>query len=64
MCFVDLENAYDSIPRVKLWQTLEVELGIDKFFVELLQRLYFDTVATIYGSSQTPATVKINKGVK
>ena len=63
MVFVDLEKAYDSLPRVKLWNTLGEELGIPKFLVELLQWLYFDTAASVYSSSDTPVTVNINKGV-
>ena len=64
MVFVDLEKAYDSLPRVKLWKTLGEELGIPKFIVKLLQRLYCDTAASVFGSSVTPASVKINKGIK
>ena len=41
-----------------------MELGLPDYFVKVLQKFYFETVATISGSQKPSSTVPMNKGVK
>ena len=43
IAFIDLQKAYDSVDRVRLWQALQ-QFGIGGRLVELMQQLYDDEV--------------------
>jgi hypothetical protein len=39
--FIDLERAYDSVPRNRMWRTLQ-EYNIDNCLIEVIKELYAD----------------------
>uniref|UniRef100_A0A8C6KR66 Reverse transcriptase domain-containing protein n=1 Tax=Nothobranchius furzeri TaxID=105023 RepID=A0A8C6KR66_NOTFU len=46
MCFVDLEKAYDRVPRGTLWGTLQ-EYGVGGFLLRVIQSLYQRSVSLV-----------------
>uniref|UniRef100_A0A8C6KI17 Reverse transcriptase domain-containing protein n=1 Tax=Nothobranchius furzeri TaxID=105023 RepID=A0A8C6KI17_NOTFU len=46
MCFVDLEKAYDRVPRGTLWGTLQ-EYGVGGFLLRAIQSLYQRSVSLV-----------------
>ena len=40
IAFVDLEKAYDSIDRAKLWQTLMEECGVPESYINTIKNMY------------------------
>ena len=44
MVFIDLENAYDSIPRCVIWDSLKAR-GISSVYIEAIWDMY-DRVST------------------
>ena len=59
-CFVDLEKAYDRVPRGKLWSVLQ-EYGIDGSLMRAIQSLYTNcsSCVRVNGSKSTPFTVGV-----
>jgi hypothetical protein len=43
LCFVDLQKAYDSVPRAKLWAALETELDIPVDIVTIIRNMYIES---------------------
>ena len=43
MCFVDLQKAYDSVCREKLWHAMVQELGVPEDLVLLIKNLYVNS---------------------
>ena len=41
MAFIDLEKAYDRIPRVQLWHVLAEELGVPEDLRTGVEALYY-----------------------
>lgn len=41
IAFIDLEKAYDNVPRSKLWEALEI-IGTDRNLIEIINELYRD----------------------
>jgi hypothetical protein len=58
MCFVDLEKAYDLVPRIMLWKCLQ-EYGIDGQLLQAIQFLYKDcrSCVRVNGIKSTSFTV-------
>ena len=50
ICFVDLEKAFDTVPRSHMLQVL-LEYGIDKHIVEVIRRLYVNTLGKVAGDN-------------
>ena len=50
ICFVDLEKAFDTVPRSRMLEVL-LEYGIDKHLVEVIRRLYTNTLEQVAGDS-------------
>ena len=63
--FLDLQTAFDSIPRSRLWEKLS-EMGMDSRLLHLIRNLYTNTSCQIRGTSDGKLSVRIptNKGVK
>ena len=47
-CFVDLEKAYNRVPRDKLWRVLQ-EFGIDGHLLMAIKPLYCQSVVRVNG---------------
>ena len=45
MCFVDLQKAYDTVDRSKLYGALATELGVVPGLVAILRQMYTDVGA-------------------
>ena len=43
MCFIDLEKAYDSINRAKLWDVLVSCLKLPADLVQIIRNMYVDS---------------------
>jgi hypothetical protein len=59
-CFVDLEKAYDRVPRQKLWDTL-VEYGINGPLLQAVESFYRQSQSSVrlLGNKSTPFTVGV-----
>ncbi len=62
--FVDLQKAYDTVCRVKLWDTLIDTLGIPEDLVSIIQRMYAGAQGIVGDSRDTGHAFPANKGVK
>ena len=49
ICFVDLEKAFDTVPRRLLMSVLLDEYGLSADMVETVRRMYADTTGTVPG---------------
>ena len=65
MVFIDLEKAYDKVPRDLIWWALEKK-GITKRYIEMIQDMYsgaMTTVRTVVGETNDfPLTVGLHQG--
>ena len=65
MVFIDLERAYDKVPRDLIWWTLE-EKGATKRYIEMIQDMYsgaMTTVRTVIGKTNDfPITIGLHQG--
>ena len=43
ICYVDLEKAFDSVPRQALFHVLAQHYGLSHDIVEVVRRMYVDT---------------------
>lgn len=43
MCFIDLEKAYDSINRAKLWDVLVSCLNLPADLVQIIRNMYVES---------------------
>ena len=50
ICFVDLEKAFDTVPWSHMLEVL-LEYGIDKYLVEVIHRLYTNTLEQVAGNN-------------
>lgn len=60
MCFVDLEKAYDRVPREKLWEVLR-EYGVRGSLLRAIQSLYSqsESCVRVLGSQSVPFPVGV-----
>ena len=65
MIFIDLEKAYDKVPRDLLWWALEKK-GVTKRYIEMIEDMYsgaMTTVRTVVGETNSfPITVGLYQG--
>ena len=60
MCFVDLEKAYDRVPRELLWEVLQ-EYGVRGSLLRAIQSLYYqsESCVRVLGSKSDPFPVRV-----
>ena len=46
MCFIDLEKAYDRIPRDEVWRCLR-ELDVPEKYVKIIKETYIDATTRV-----------------
>jgi len=46
MCFIDLEKAYDRIPRDEVWRVLR-ERNVPEKYVRIIQEIYMDVTTRV-----------------
>ena len=63
MTFIDLEKAYDSIPRTKVWESL-TNKGIDKELRNMITAMYMDCYSSVKTRVGTSEWFKIDTGLK
>ena len=63
MTFIDLEKAYDSIPRTKVWESL-TNGGIDKELRNMITAMYMDCYSSVKTRVGTSEWFKIDTGLK
>lgn len=63
LALVDLEKAYDSVPRLKLWQALH-SLGLNPQLIKLLKELYNDNITYVKVGSTLSQPIVPTKGLR
>lgn len=63
LVFVDLENAYDNVPLVKLFETLE-NSGINPMYVKSVYNVYRNIQARVKIGREVTESCNISKGLK
>lgn len=63
MAFVDLEKAYDNVPRMKLWEALQ-NLKINKHLLLIIQESYNDNKGQIKIGNQVSSSFMVTKGLR
>jgi len=62
MAFVDLEKAFDRVPREVVWWALR-ELGVDEWIVEVIKSMYEDATTAVRINGRVSGGFKVNVGV-
>ena len=62
-CFVDLEKAYDRIPRDKLWAVL-LQYGIDGQLLTAIRSLYVHSEVCVCVNSATTKPFRVSVGLR
>lgn len=63
LCFVDLEKAFDCVPREALW-TLLAKLGCSEKFVRMIRLLHDDMICCVTYNGEQSEFFSVNCGVK
>lgn len=63
LCFVDLEKAFDSVPREALWKILE-KVGCTEKFVRLIRLLHDDMECCVSVNGEQTGFFPVSCGVK
>ena len=62
MVFVDLEKAYDTVPRDLIWYCLR-KRGVPEVYVELIRDMYRNCTTSVNTSAGTTEAVRIEVGL-
>lgn len=63
MVFVDLQKAYDSVPRSKLWVALD-ESGVEQDIIVGIKGIYHHDTTGICSGGLISGPIKITKGLR
>jgi hypothetical protein len=63
LCFVDLEKAYDRVPRGKLWECLQ-EYGIDGQLLRAIKSLYSDCKSCVRIAGKLSEQFNVSCGLR
>jgi len=64
LAFIDLDQAYDRVPRFKLWNALK-QLSINRhLLLGIIIKLYIDNTSYIKIGSHLSEPIAVNKGLK
>lgn len=63
MCFVDLEKAFDRVPREALWRVLH-KTGCPEKFVNLIRQFHVDMMAKVRHENEFSEPFPVTSGVK
>ena len=61
-CFIDLSQAFDSIPHDRLWEKLEA-LGIPEERIKLLMFIYRNSVVQVKSGDNMTDSINVKRGV-
>ena len=64
LAFIDLEKAYDRLPRLTLWRVLAEELEVPADVRTGIEALYYQTRSVVWEGGAFSAAFDINIGVK
>ena len=64
LAFIDLEKAYDRLPRLTLWRVLAEELEVPADIRTGIEALYYQTRSVVRGGGAFSAAFDVNIGVK
>ena len=64
LAFIDLEKAYDRIPRTTLWRVLAEELEVVADIWTRVEALYYYTRSVVWAGGSVSAAFDVNMGVK
>jgi exonuclease III len=62
MAFIDLEKAFDRIPRLLVWQSIRAQ-GVPEYYVDILKAMYRDPITCVRSPAGTSAPFVVNVGV-
>lgn len=62
LAFIDLKKAYDSVPRIKLWETMQ-KVGIPKELIKATKNLYKCNRVNIKMGNKISGTFRTTKGL-
>lgn len=63
LAFIDLEKAYDSVPRSKLWEALRI-IGVSAELTALIKELYKNNVAYVKNGKELSEPIETTKGLR
>jgi len=62
VAFIDVSQAFDSLPHPTLWKELE-KLGVSPEFLRIYKYVYSHTTATVQSTQGLTGKIRIQKGV-
>ena len=51
IALIDMEKAFDTVPRARLMEVLQQQYHIDPNMVEVIRRMYIDTQGQVVGGT-------------
>jgi hypothetical protein len=64
IAFIDLQKAFDSVPRGKLWRCLEREYGVSGRMLRAIKSLYEPCLCTVRTGHENGTWFEVKTGVK
>lgn len=64
LAFIDIEKAYDSVPRDALFRLLQERYGVDERALRVMRAMYADVRGQVKVGAATSAPFSISTGVR